>query len=209
MRAPRPEPSHSRKRLPRGRRTALKWWRKRKSKRPEGCQPRSLQVALTLTIGQKAVYPSRGIAEVVGIEKKEIGGRVQEFYVLRLGSSDLKILVHVDKAEQVGLRPVAGRDDADEVLQILREKVVQFERHTWNRRYRAFMDKIKSGSLFEVAEVFRDLHRLKRTKSLSFGERRMLDTARGLVVQELSVARDVNRESIEADLERALGEGKA
>ena len=166
-------------------------------------------MALTLTIGQKAVYPSRGIAEVVDVEKKEIGGRVQEFYVLRLASSDLKILVHVDKAEQVGIRPVAGNADADEVLQILREKVVQFERHTWNRRYRAFMDKIKSGSLFEVAEVFRDLHRLKKTKSHSFGERRMLDTAHGLVVQELSVARAANREAVEAELERALNEGQA
>ena len=70
-------------------------------------------MALTLTIGQKAVYPSRGIAEVVGIERKEIGGKAQEFYVLRLSSSDLKILVHVDKAEQVGLRPVAGKADAE------------------------------------------------------------------------------------------------
>lgn len=166
-------------------------------------------MALTLTIGQKAVYPSRGIAEVVDIEKKEIGGKVQDFYVLRLNTSDLKILVHVDKADQVGLRPVAGKADAEEVLQILREKVVQFERHTWNRRYRAFMDKIKSGSLFEVAEVFRDLHRLKKTKALSFGERRMLDTARGLVIQELSVARAANREAIEADLDRALSEGQA
>lgn len=179
------------------------------SSRSLGRPTRSLLLALTLTIGQKAVYPSRGIAEVVEIEKKEIGGRVQEFYVLRLTTSDLKILVHIDKAEQVGLRPVAGKADADEVLQILREKVVQFERHTWNRRYRAFMDKIKSGSLFEVAEVFRDLHRLKKTKSLSFGERRMLDTARGLVIQELSVARASNRESVEADLERALSEGQA
>jgi CarD family transcriptional regulator len=166
-------------------------------------------VALTLAIGQKAVYPSRGIAEVVEIEKKEIGGKVQEFYVLRLATSDLKILVHVDKADQVGLRPIAGQADADKVLQILREKVMHLERYTWNRRYRAFMDKIKSGSLFEVAEVFRDLHSLKKTKSLSFGERRMLDTARGLVVQELSAARAADRAAVEADLERALDEGQA
>lgn len=166
-------------------------------------------MALTLAIGQKAVYPSRGIAEVVEIEKKEIGGKVQEFYVLRLATSDLKILVHVDKADQVGLRPIAGQADADKVLQILREKVMHLERYTWNRRYRGFMDKIKSGSLFEVAEVFRDLHSLKKTKSLSFGERRMLDTARGLVVQELSAARAADRAAVEADLERALDEGQA
>jgi CarD family transcriptional regulator len=161
-------------------------------------------VALTLAIGQKAVYPSRGIAEVVEIEKKEIGGKVQEFYVLRLATSDLKILVHVDKADQVGLRPIAGKDEADRVLQILGEKVMHFERHSWNRRYRSFMDKIKSGSLFEVAEVFRDLHSLKKTKSLSFGERRMLDTARGLVIQELSAARATDRKSIEQALDMAL-----
>ena len=166
-------------------------------------------MALTLRIGQQAVYPSRGIAEVVNVEKREIGGKVQSFYVLRLASSDLKILVHVDKAEQVGIRPVAGAQEVVEVLQILREKAVSFERHPWNRRYRAYMDKIKSGSLFEVAEVFRDLHRLKKTKSLSFGERRMLDTARGLVSQEVSAARSVDRATVEKELESVLNEGQA
>jgi CarD family transcriptional regulator len=164
-------------------------------------------VALSLHIGQKAVYPSRGIAEVIGVERKEIGGRQENFYVLRLATSDLKILVHIDKAEQVGLRPVAGKTDADEVFEILRERVAKADRHTWNRRYRAFMDKIKSGSLFEVAEVFRDLARLKRSKVLSFGEGRMLDTARGLLVQELIVARGATAESVEAELEAALDRG--
>jgi len=72
-----------------------------------------------------------------------------------------------------------------------------------------YMDKIKSGSLFEVAEVFRDLHRLKKTKALSFGERRMLDTARGLVSQELSAARSVDRATVEKELESVLNEGQA
>ena len=166
-------------------------------------------MALTLKIGQQAVYPSRGIAEVVNVEKREIGGKVQSFYVLRLANSDMRILVHVDKAEEVGLRPVAGPDEVDEVLQILREKAVKLDRHPWNRRYRAYMDKIKSGSLFEVAEVFRDLHRLKKTKPLSFGERRMLDTARGLVLQELSVARALDRATVERELEMVLNEGQA
>ena len=122
-------------------------------------------MSVTFAIGQKAVYPSRGIAEVMGIEKKEIHGNVQSFYVLRLEDNGLRILVPTDKAGQVGLRPVAGADDVEEVLQILREKAVRCDRHTWNRRYRGFMEKIKSGSLFEVAEVFRDLYRLKTTKT--------------------------------------------
>ena len=164
-------------------------------------------LSATFAIGQKAVYPSRGIAEIVCIEKKEIHGRLQSFYILRLSDNDLRIMVPVEKVDQVGLRPVAGSDDVDEVLQILREKAVRFDRNTWNRRYRGFMEKIKSGSLFEVAEVFRDLSRLKKTKTLSFGERRMLDTARDLVVQELSVARKSEEDEVEKELERVLSEG--
>jgi CarD family transcriptional regulator len=166
-------------------------------------------VPATFAIGQKAVYPSRGIAEVMGIERKEIHGNMQSFYVLRLEDNGLRILVPVDKCDQVGLRPVAGADDVEEVLQILREKAVRCDRHTWNRRYRGFMEKIKSGSLFEVAEVFRDLYRLKSTKTLSFGERRMLDTARGLIVQEISVARKKDEAAVVRELEGVLAEAGA
>jgi CarD family transcriptional regulator len=166
-------------------------------------------VSLSFAIGSKAVYPSRGIAEVQGIEKKEIHGTIQSFYVLKLEDNGLKILVPTDKADQVGLRPVAGADDVEEVLQILRERAVRCDRHTWNRRYRGFMEKIKSGSLFEVAEVFRDLYRLKTSKTLSFGERRMLDTARGLIVQEISAARKKDEQSVTQELEQVLAEGNS
>jgi len=151
---------------------------------------------LAFKVGQKAVYPSQGIAEIVDIEAKEIHGRVQHFFVLILAESGLRILVPVDKAETVGLRPVAGREDIEEVMEILRERDTPLDRHTWNRRYRGFMDKIKSGSLFEIAEVYRDLNRLRGTKPLSFGERRMLDTARGLIVKEMSAARGEDERQI-------------
>ncbi|MDX2021907.1 MAG: CarD family transcriptional regulator [Deltaproteobacteria bacterium] len=166
-----------------------------------------LGVPLTFKIGDKAVYPSQGIAEVTDLERREIHGKIQHFYVLRLAESGLRILVPVHKAQQVGLRPVAGTSEVEEVLQILREKDVPLDRHTWNRRYRGFMDKIKSGSLFEVAEVFRDLHRLKRTKPLSFGERRMLDTAKDLIVQELCVAQATAPDAVDHVLTQALAEG--
>jgi CarD family transcriptional regulator len=110
-------------------------------------------------------------------------------------------MVPTDKADQVGLRRIAGRDEIAEVMEILRDKEIHVDRQTWNRRYRGFMEKIKSGSLFEVAEVFRDLYRLKGMKPLSFGERRMLDTARGLVVQELSVARSADAQKVERELD--------
>ncbi|HXT95100.1 MAG TPA: CarD family transcriptional regulator [Polyangia bacterium] len=152
-------------------------------------------------IGDKAVYPSQGVAEVVGIERKEVHGKVQSFYVLHGLETGLRILVPTDKADQVGLRRIAGREEIAEVMEILRDKEIHVDRQTWNRRYRGFMEKIKSGSLFEVAEVFRDLYRLKGMKPLSFGERRMLDTARGLIVQELSVARAADTHKVEQELD--------
>ena len=89
------------------------------------------------------------------------------------------------------------------MFDILREKDVHIDKQTWNRRYRGFMEKIKTGSLFEVAEVYRDLYRLKNTKTLSFGERRMLDTAKNLIVKELAVARKWSEERAEKELEKA------
>ena len=154
-------------------------------------------------VGDKAVYPSQGVAEVLGIEQKEIFGNIQRFYVLRVLESDNRILVPIDKSDQVGLRRVAGKEEIGEVMQILREKEVQLDRQTWNRRYRGFMEKIKTGSLFDVAEVYRDLYRLKSSKVLSFGERKMLDNAKQLIVKELAVAKKWAEDKVEAELEKA------
>jgi len=159
---------------------------------------------LQFKVGEKAVYPAHGVAEVVGIETKEIGGKLTSFYLLRILNSDMKIMVPRDKAHQVGLRSVASNNDVEEVLDILREKEVHLDKQTWNRRYRGFMEKIKTGSLYEVAEVFRDLYRLKNTKTLSFGERRMLDTAKSLIVKELSVARNWTEQRVEKELDKVF-----
>ena len=122
---------------------------------------------LEFKIGDKAVYPAQGVAEVVGVDNKEINGTICQFYVLRVLDSEMRdrrILVPRDKADQVGLRPVATDEEVDEVFDILRERDVHIDKQTWNRRYRGFMEKIKTGSLFEVAEVFRDLYRPKVPK---------------------------------------------
>ena len=151
-------------------------------------------------IGEKAVYPAHGVAEVIGIEKKEINTTVCSFYVLKVLATGMQILVPKDKADQVRLRPVATSSEIEEVFDILREKDVHIDKQTWNRRYRGFMEKIKTGSLFDVAEVYRDLYRLKSSKVLSFGERKMLDTARSLLIKELSLAKNCDEEEIEGDL---------
>ena len=160
-------------------------------------------MAHSFKIGELAVYPAHGVVEVMGIDSKEIQGTVCSFYVLRVVENDMQIMVPKAKAEQVGLRSVVTQSEANEVFAVLRDSEVVVDKQTWNRRYRGFMEKIKTGSIFEVAEVFRDLHRLKSTKVLSFGERRMLETARGLIVRELAVARKWTAEKTEAELEKA------
>ncbi len=152
-------------------------------------------------VGDKAVYPAQGVAEVVSIDERDIAGSVQLFYVLRILDSDRKIMVPVANADAVGLRQVISELEIREIFDILEERTIGFDTQTWNRRYRGFMDKIKTGSIYDVAEVLRDLYRLKANKQLSFGERRMLDTARTLIVKEIAIARDQSEEQVKADIE--------
>lgn len=152
-------------------------------------------------VGDRAVYPAQGVAEVVGIDTKEIMGSSQTFYVLRVMDSDKKIMIPVNNVDNVGLRAIISSKEIEEVYDILRERDVDLNQQTWNRRYRAYVEKIQTGSPFEIAEVLRDLNLLKFHKNLSFGERKMLDTARRLLVQEIAVAKDSSEEGIVEELE--------
>jgi len=153
-------------------------------------------------VGDKAVYPAQGVAEVVSIEEKDIAGNRQKFYVLKILDTERKIMVPVANAGSVGLRPPISETEIREIFAILEEPTIAFDNQTWNRRYRGFMDKIKTGSVFDVAEVMRDLYRLRAEKSLSFGERRMLETARALIVKEIAVARRKSAEKVQAEIEK-------
>lgn len=149
-------------------------------------------------VGDKAVYPAHGVGEVTAIERRDIGGSIQTFYVLKILDNGMKIMVPAVQAQQVGLREIISAEEADEVFDILREKEISHvDSVTWNRRYREYMEKIKTGSVFEVAEVLRDLYRMKAKKDLSFGERKMLDMARSLLVKELSIAKSLEEDAIE------------
>jgi CarD family transcriptional regulator len=155
----------------------------------------------TFAVSDKAVYPVHGVAEVVDIETREIGGSRQAVYVLKIVESGLKIMVPCQNAAQVGLREIIDTEDVVDVYDILRSTDVASDNQTWNRRYREYMEKIKTGSVYEIAEVLRDLARLRVTKDLSFGERRMLDTARGLLVRELALAKHMDEDSIVREIE--------
>jgi CarD family transcriptional regulator len=152
-------------------------------------------------VGDKAVYPAQGVAEVISIDEKDIAGSRQRFYVLRILDTDRKIMVPVSNADAVGLRQVISEQEIREIFDILKERTIGFDTQTWNRRYRGFMDKIKTGSIYDVAEVLRDLYRLKANKQLSFGERRMLDTARSLIVKEIAIARAQTEQFVRDEIE--------
>lgn len=143
---------------------------------------------VTFKVGDNAVYPGHGVGEVTAIETKEIMGSEHSFYSIRIIESGMKIMVPTNNAESVGLRPIISKKEAAKVLDILTETNVKIDNQTWNRRYREYMEKIKTGSVYEIAEVLRDLFVLKVDKELSFGERKMLDTARTLLLKELSLA---------------------
>ncbi len=153
------------------------------------------------SVGDKAVYPAQGVAEVVGIDTKEIMGTAQTFYVLRVMDSDKRIMIPVSNVDSVGLRSVMNDKELEEVYDILRERDVDLNQQTWNRRYRAYLEKIQTGSPYEIAEVLRDLNLLKFEKSLSFGERKMLDKAQRLLVQEMAVAKEATEEAVIEELE--------
>ncbi len=141
-------------------------------------------------VGTKIYYPVHGVAELTALEKRNIGGNDCSIYVLKIVESGLKIMVPTNNADAVGIRSLVSGDEIEEVFEILQSKEGGSDNQTWNRRHREYMDKIKTGSAFEIAEVLRDLCLLRDKKSLSFGERRMLETARSLLVKEIACAQD-------------------
>lgn len=140
--------------------------------------------------GDMAVYPAHGVGVIKAIEKKTIGGIDQSFYVLEILDNQMRIMIPTNSCENVGLRAIVDKDEVDDVLDILADRTVELGTQTWNRRYRDYMEKIKTGSVHEVAVVLRDLFLLSVDKDLSYGERKMLDTAKSLLVKELSLAQD-------------------
>jgi len=122
--------------------------------------------------GDLAVYPAHGVAQVIGIETREISSSKQTFYILKILDNGMKIMIPTKNAGAVGLRELIRADEVDEVFEILKSREVSVEGQTWNRRYREYMEKIKTGSVFEIAEVLRDLQRLKGTRSFPLASAR-------------------------------------
>lgn len=152
-------------------------------------------------VGDTAVYPVHGITKVVALEQRTIAGSAIPVYILEVVENGSKIMVPTANAKAVGLRDLVSQKEVDEVLSLLRTHHAVRNDQSWNRRKREYTDKLKTGSIFEIAEVMRDLSLLSANKQLSFSERRMLDTAKNLLVQEIALAQGVSTDEVTAELD--------
>jgi CarD family transcriptional regulator len=156
----------------------------------------------TLKVGDKAVHPSHGLAEVTAIEHREIGSMKGEFYILRiLDDKGSRLMVPRASSAAAGIRPVMSAKEADRVLETMKAREVAVDLQPWSRRFRAYTEMIQSGSPHEVAKVLRDMYRLKFDKDLSFGERRLLDQAKSLLMKELAAAKGVAEPVMQAQVD--------
>ena len=161
--------------------------------------PRSTE-PLILSVGDKAVHPLHGLGEVSSIEHREVGGVSGDFYILRILDKGMRVMVPKNSATSSGLRAVMSEKDANAVLDTLRAREVAVDLQPWSRRFRAYTEMMKSGSPHEVAKVLRDMFRLKFDKDLSFGERRLLDQAKSLLMKELAAAKKVTEADLMAEV---------
>lgn len=157
-------------------------------------------VKTSLSVGDIAVYPAHGVGQIERVENKEISGTIMTFYVMRILDSDMMVMIPKVSLKSAGIREIITTNQVSKVFKIFEDQDVIIDTTTWNRRYREYMEKIKTGSVYEIAEVMRDLYVLKKTKTLSFGERKMLDTARSLLVKELAIAKGEKEEKIETKI---------
>src|ERR1700681_2280422 len=164
---------------------------------------RHSQEKYVFDIGDKVVYPHHGAAIVERREHKEAFGEKKEYLVLRLAYGDLTLMVPSDNTDDVGLREVINDEEVEEVFAVLRKKDVRMPTN-WSRRYKNHVEKLKSGDIYQVAEVVRNLSNRDKDKGLSAGEKRMLNRARQILVSELTFAIGVSEDEAEKKLNEAL-----
>lgn len=144
-------------------------------------------------IGDYAVCPGHGVGQIVDIEERELGNAKKNFFIIKILANGMTVMVPTDS--ETGIRGLVNQNEIEEVYSLLNNHDVKVDNSTWNRRYREYSLKIKTGSVKEIAEVLRQLFLLKHKKSLSFGEKKMLDQCRELLVQEISLTNGIDKNS--------------
>ena len=154
--------------------------------------------------GDKILHPLHGVGLVESIKKQEVLGEMKEYYVVNLTMKRMKVMVPIDKCEEVGVRKITHSEQIDQVFSKAKGKKVTEMPANWNRRYKHNLDKIKTGDLKEAVEVFRNLRSKERKKGLSMGEKKMLDNVRQLLVGEYAYSKNVKLEDALGQIEKAL-----
>lgn len=156
---------------------------------------------IDFSVGDKVVYPGHGVGEISDIMSKKIAGTEQRFFEIEIVDTGMRIMVPTAQAESVGLRKVVDKKAVDKVYTILKDRNFKIDTQTWNRRFREYSQKIKTGSVYEIAEVLRDLSVLRLDKELSFGEKKMLDTAESLLISEIAIAKSRTQEKVKVEID--------
>jgi CarD family transcriptional regulator len=154
-------------------------------------------------IGDKVVYPMHGAGIIEEIEEKEILGEKRKYYIMRMPIGDMKVMIPVDNVEEIGIRGIIDDDDMTKVITILQGDKTSMPQN-WNRRYRINMEKIKSGDIFEIASVVRNLMLRDAEKGLSTGERKMLNSAKQMLISEIVLVSDKDQEETEKLIDEAV-----
>ncbi|MCL6476799.1 MAG: CarD family transcriptional regulator [Peptococcaceae bacterium] len=154
-------------------------------------------------IGDKVVYPMHGAGIIESIEEKEILGEKRQYYILKLPVGDMKVMIPINNCREIGLREVIDSEGVQKVIGILKDQSTSMSAN-WNRRYRANLEKIKSGDIYEVAEVVRNLVNREKEKGLSSGERKMLENARQILISELVLATELEEERAQSLIDSAF-----
>ncbi len=154
-------------------------------------------------VGDKVLYPMHGAAVIQDREEKQVNGKSVEYLVLDMLLSDMKVLIPVKNTEKIGLRPVVLQTTLPKVEEVLKARPEnRMKQITWNRRYNLYVDKMKTGDIFEVADVVRTLAVQEQEKRLSAGERRLLTTAKHILLSEFMLVKDVDEKKSEEWLEQ-------
>ncbi len=153
-------------------------------------------------IGDKIVYPMHGAGTIDAIEEKDILGEKHNYYIIKM-PGEVKVMVPTEKAEEVGVRNIINREEAAKVMSVLGENETEMSQN-WNKRYRDNMDKMKSGDIYEVADVVRNLSFKQKEKGLSTGEKKMLNNAKQILVSELVLAEHASQEEVEQLVENRI-----
>jgi len=146
-------------------------------------------------IGDKIVYPMHGAGIIEAIEEREIFEEIKPYYIMQIVSEGLQILIPVDKVDDIGVRTIVTQPVIDEMIETLKLPMDVMEKN-WNRRYREHLERLKTGDIFEVAKVVKNLILLDRLKGLSTGEKKMLNNARNFIVSEMVLIQDKDKEEI-------------